>query len=77
MLLIAAVWVNPAARDASLVYANNRTAAREALRAGAAGLPPLAEALGAREHPANPFFIAPVGNPDGPAGGQPRTADAP
>ena len=77
MLLIAAVWVNPAARDAGLVYANNRTAAREALRAGAAGLPPLAETLGAREHPANPFYVAPVGNPDGPAGGQPRTADAP
>ena len=77
MLLIAAVWVNPAARDAGLVYANNRTAAREALRAGAAGLPPLADALGAREHPANPFFVAPVGNPDGSAGGQPRTADAP
>src|SRR5215472_17586891 len=75
--LIAEAWVNPAARDAGLVYANNRTAAREALRAGAAGLPPLAEALGAREHPANPFFVAPVGNPDGPAGGQPRTAGAP
>ena len=77
MLLIAAVWVNPAARDAGLVYANNRTATRAALRAGAAGLPPLAEALDAREHPANPFYVAPVGNPDGPAGGQPRTADAP
>ena len=31
-LIIAAVWVNPAARDADLVYANNRTATREALR---------------------------------------------
>ena len=62
-LLIAAVWVNPAARDAGLVYANNRTAAREALRAGVAGLPPLAEVLGAREHPANPFYTAPEGNP--------------
>src|SRR5215468_10316113 len=78
-LLIAAVWVNPAARDAGLVYVNNRTAAREALRAGVAGLPPLAEVLGAREHPANPFFTAPEGNPGGPGGpdGQPRTADSP
>ncbi len=76
MLLIAAVWVNPAARDAGLVYANNRTAAREALRAGAAGLPPLAEVLGAREHPANPYFTAPEGNPGGPAG-QPGAAGSP
>jgi 5,6,7,8-tetrahydromethanopterin hydro-lyase len=59
LLLIAAVWVNPAARDAGLVYANNRTATREALRAGAAGLPPLGEVLGARDHPANPYFTAP------------------
>ena len=28
LVLIAAVWVNPAASDAGLVYANNRTAAR-------------------------------------------------
>lgn len=59
MLLIAAVWVNPAASDAGLVYANNRTATREALRAGAAGLPALAEALSVREHPFNPYFTAP------------------
>jgi 5,6,7,8-tetrahydromethanopterin hydro-lyase len=59
MLLIAAVWVNPAASDAALVYANNRTATREALRAGAAGLPALAEMLSVREHPFNPYFTAP------------------
>ncbi len=59
MLLIAAVWVNPEASDAGLVYANNRTAAREALRAGAAGLPPIAEVLSARERPSNPYFTAP------------------
>ena len=59
MVLIAAVWVNPAASDAGLVYANNRAATREALRAGATGLPALAEVLKAREHPANPFFTAP------------------
>jgi len=59
LVLIAAVWVNPAASDAGLVYANNRAATREALRAGAGGLPALAEVLKAREHPANPFFTAP------------------
>ena len=59
LVLIAAVWVNPAASDAGLVYGNNRAATREALRAGASGLPALAEVLKAREHPANPFFTAP------------------
>ena len=59
LVLIAAVWVNPAASDAGLVYANNRAATREALRAGASGLPALADVLSAREHPANPFFTAP------------------
>ena len=59
LVLIAAVWVNPAASDAALVYANNRAATREALRAGAAGLPALAEVLSAREHPSNPYFTAP------------------
>jgi 5,6,7,8-tetrahydromethanopterin hydro-lyase len=59
LLLIAAVWVNPAAHDASLVYANNRAATLQALRAGETGLPPIAEVLGARERPANPFFTLP------------------
>jgi len=59
MVLIAAVWVNPAASEAGLVYANNRAATREALRAGASGLPPLADVLGARDRPANPYFAAP------------------
>ena len=56
LLLIAAVWVNPAASDAALVYANNRAATAAALRAGAAGAPGLAEVLAAREHPVNPYF---------------------
>ena len=59
LVLIAAVWVNPAASDAGLVYANNRAATREALRAGATGRPALADVLSARAHPANPFFTAP------------------
>jgi 5,6,7,8-tetrahydromethanopterin hydro-lyase len=59
LLLIAAVWVNPAAHDASLVYANNRAATLQALRAGETGLPRIAEVLSARERPANPFFSLP------------------
>jgi 5,6,7,8-tetrahydromethanopterin hydro-lyase len=56
LLLIAAVWVNPAARDAQKVYANNRAATTAALRAGAAGAPPVAEVLAARDHPVNPYY---------------------
>jgi 5,6,7,8-tetrahydromethanopterin hydro-lyase len=60
-LLIAAVWVNPAARDAEKVYANNRAATREALRAGVAGSPQVAEVLAARHRPFNPFYSPPPG----------------
>jgi 5,6,7,8-tetrahydromethanopterin hydro-lyase len=67
-LIIAAVWVNPAARDGDLVYANNRTATREALRAGVAGKPQMAEVLAARHRPFNPFYSAPRGGQE-PAGG--------
>src|SRR5262249_46124582 len=66
-LIIAAVWVNPAARDAEKVYTNNRTATREALRAGVAGMPQMAEVLAARHRPFNPFYSAPSGGP-GPVG---------
>ena len=54
--LIAAVWVDPAARDAARVYHNNRAATRAALAAGRARAPALAEVLAARERPENPFF---------------------
>jgi 5,6,7,8-tetrahydromethanopterin hydro-lyase len=66
-LIIAAVWVNPAARDAEKVYANNRTATREALRAGTSGMPQMAEVLAARHRPFNPFYAAPSGGRE-PAG---------
>lgn len=56
LLLIAAVWVSPAAADAQLVYANNRAATRQALENGAAGAPKAAAVLAARHAPANPFF---------------------
>jgi 5,6,7,8-tetrahydromethanopterin hydro-lyase len=56
LLLIAAVWVNPAARDAELVYRNNRMATRQALENGASGTPKVTDTLAARHAPANPFF---------------------
>ncbi len=63
LLLIAAVWVNPAAFDAAKVYANNRAATAAALRAGVAGSPGLAEVLAARDHPVNPYFDPAVHSP--------------
>ena len=59
LVLIAAVWVNPAATDEEAVYANNRAATLTALRNGAAGRPDLDEVLAARDEPRNPFFRAP------------------
>jgi 5,6,7,8-tetrahydromethanopterin hydro-lyase len=56
LVLIAAVWVNPAARHAALVYQNNRAATRNALENSVTGAPKLDEVLAARHEPANPFF---------------------
>lgn len=56
LVLIAAVWVSPAARDAEAVYRNNRRATRESLAAGRAKAPALADVLAARAQPWNPFF---------------------
>lgn len=58
LLLIAAVWVNPAASDADLVYANNRVATREALRAGRDGTASIGDVLAARFQPTNPYYTA-------------------
>jgi 5,6,7,8-tetrahydromethanopterin hydro-lyase len=58
LVLIAAVWVNPAAADADLVYANNRAATRAALDAGRRSRPTMAEVLAARAAPANPYYQA-------------------
>jgi 5,6,7,8-tetrahydromethanopterin hydro-lyase len=55
-VLIAAVWVDPAARDAEAVYRNNRAATRRALEAGGRREPALDAVLAARESPENPFF---------------------
>ena len=59
LLLIVAVWVNPAAKHADLVYRNNRAATRQALENGTSGTPKVADILAARHEPANPFFTLP------------------
>ncbi|MGH3256541.1 MAG: formaldehyde-activating enzyme [Streptosporangiaceae bacterium] len=56
LVLIAAVWVNPNARNAGQVYRNNRAATRIALQAGDLGTPKVADVLAAKDAPHNPFF---------------------
>jgi len=56
LLLIAAVWVNPDARDADAVFANNREATAAALANGAAGTPTVDDVLAARAAPSNPYY---------------------
>jgi 5,6,7,8-tetrahydromethanopterin hydro-lyase len=60
LVLIAAVWVNPAASDAELVYANNRAATRAALQAGASAAPTVDQVMHARTRPFNPFYEPPA-----------------
>ena len=59
LVLIAAVWVNPAAVDESKVYENNRMATRDALAAGALRSPTLDEALGFRDRALNAYYLPP------------------
>ena len=56
LVLIAAVWVNPNARNAGVIYRNNRAATRNALQAGVQGTPKVADLLAAKDTPSNPFF---------------------
>lgn len=56
LALIAAVWVNPDADDAEVVYRNNREATYGALRNGALSLPTLQDVVDARTHVSNPFY---------------------
>ncbi len=74
LLLIAAVWVNPQARDAEKVYANNRAATAAALRAGTTGAPSVAEVLAGRHHPFNPYYDSAAAAPA--AGAEPDPAPA-
>ena len=60
LLLIAAVWVNPDARDADAVFANNRRATAEALANGAARLPAVDDVLARRDEPFNPYYRPPT-----------------
>jgi 5,6,7,8-tetrahydromethanopterin hydro-lyase len=59
-VVIAAVWVNPAADDPDEVYRNNRTATYQALRNGSLGLPALDAVLAARGSVTNPFYTPPA-----------------
>ncbi len=56
LLLIAAVWVNPQARQDVVVYDNNHQATRDALQAGHDRAPALSSLLAVRGEPWNPFF---------------------
>ncbi|MFZ4669087.1 MAG: formaldehyde-activating enzyme [Microthrixaceae bacterium] len=55
LVLIAAVWVNPDARDAGAVCANNRQATLDALRAGVVGFPDVDSLLSVRSAVWNPY----------------------
>jgi 5,6,7,8-tetrahydromethanopterin hydro-lyase len=59
LLLIAAVWVNPDARDADAVFANNRRATADALANGATRRPAVADVLEQRHEPFNPYYTPP------------------
>ena len=55
-VLIAAVWVNPAANDEEAVFANNRAAMLSALAMARSGAPDMEVAITAMLHPVNPYF---------------------
>lgn len=59
-VIIAAVWVNPAADDADTVYANNRLSVHTALVNGTRSLPATDDVIAARDSPVNPFFTPQV-----------------
>ncbi len=61
LLLVAAVWVDPAAERELLVYENNRQATRRALEAGLRRTPSLDELRAVADDPSNPFFAGPGG----------------
>ncbi|GAA0699755.1 formaldehyde-activating enzyme [Streptomyces malaysiensis subsp. malaysiensis] len=59
LLIIAAIWVNPAVDDLDASFRNQRTAAYQALRAAVNATPTVADVLAAAEEgPANPFYTA-------------------
>lgn len=56
LLLIVAVWVNPAAADPEAVFAGNAQATLEALRAGKEGRPTVDELMSERGFPFNAYY---------------------
>lgn len=56
LVIIAAVWVNLLAADATAVFDNNRTAMCLALLSGSKGGPGVDDVLAARDDPWNPFY---------------------
>ncbi|MFE6938807.1 formaldehyde-activating enzyme [Streptomyces chartreusis] len=57
LLIIAAVWVNPAVGDLDVSFRNQRAAAYGALRAAVTGTPTVFDVqAAAKEGPANPFY---------------------
>ncbi len=58
LVAIAAVWVNPAAGDATAVFRNNKAATARAVAAAVAGEPRAADVILARDDCHNPFFDA-------------------
>jgi 5,6,7,8-tetrahydromethanopterin hydro-lyase len=54
-LLIAAVWVDPEAREPTSVRSNNRQATLDALRAAVVAFPPVDQLLAVRAQVWNPF----------------------
>jgi 5,6,7,8-tetrahydromethanopterin hydro-lyase len=55
-VLIAAVWVNPAASDEEAVFANNRAATLSALAMARSGVTDVAGAIASMVNPSNPYF---------------------
>jgi 5,6,7,8-tetrahydromethanopterin hydro-lyase len=55
-VLIAAVWVNPAANDEEAVFANNRDATLSALAMARSSAPDMDAAIAAMLQPENPYF---------------------
>ncbi|MFM7064200.1 MAG: formaldehyde-activating enzyme [Actinomycetes bacterium] len=59
LVLVCAVWVDPAADDEDAVRRNNRVATRAALAAGRTGAPPVDEVVALRGQAQNPYLGRP------------------
>jgi 5,6,7,8-tetrahydromethanopterin hydro-lyase len=59
LVLVVAVWLAAAAREADAVYRFNREATHSSLRAGALGQPSVGDVLAVREDPFNAYWLPP------------------